>query len=113
VQKQSTSRSGDPIKLQLEYEFTLKPPLDHQGGPYDDFAQSVIRALLVRLSILKHVERDTIHAHVSDLDATGQIKLRVVGVGVVTSEVTTEMVRQNFLLSIHRALSASAAEIHT
>jgi hypothetical protein len=111
VQKQSGD--NDRIKLDLEYEFTLKPPLNHEGGPYDDFAEDVIRALLVRMSILKNVEANTVTAHVCDLDTTGQIRIKVRAVGLVTQDNTTEQVRQNFLLSVHRALSASAAEIHT
>lgn len=62
----------------MTYEFTLKRPAHYQPmQSFDDYAKSVIKTLLVRLSILPNIVRNTATAHVCSLTASGEIVVKV------------------------------------
>jgi hypothetical protein len=95
----------------MSYEFTLKRPASLEGQPYDEYARSVIKALLVRLSIMKHVVKESISAFVCGLSPTGDIMIRVAAIGIITDTSPAESTKQRFLLSIHRALVSAESEL--
>ena len=103
------------FNVQLEHEFTLKAGMGDghvvAGSELEDHANSVIRALLVRLSILKCIMPDSATAHVTGLNASEQLVITVRATGVVSASETGDDVRQKFLLAVHRALNASSASV--
>lgn len=104
-------RSGT-FNMQLQHEFTLKPGMEvgEEAAAGDD-AAAVIRALLVRLSILTCLLPDSATAHVTNLKGNGQLVITVRATGVVTPSMTGDDVRQKFLLAVHRGLAACDAPV--
>jgi small-conductance mechanosensitive channel len=99
------------LKMHMDFEFTLKPPPDNKGAAYDDVAKEVIRALLVRMSILKDVQSNSPAAYICGLTNAGEIIIHVSAMGIATEKVSCDSVREKFLLAIHRALCASNAQM--
>jgi small-conductance mechanosensitive channel len=108
--KEKGSKSGF-LKMHMDFEFTLRAPPDYKGGAYDDVAKEVIRALLVRMSILKDVQSNSPAAYICGLTNSGEIIIHVSAMGIATEKVSCDSVREKFLLAIHRALCASNAQM--
>lgn len=112
---QGKGPNAGSFNVQLSHEFTLKAGMGsgHVGAAADleEHATSVIRALLVRLSIVKCIMPDSATAHVTGLNASEQLVITVRATGVVGVNETGDDVRQKFLLAVHRALNASSASV--
>lgn len=78
ILQRARSKASQKIKHVMNYEFTLKRPAHYRPmQSYDDYAKSVIRSLLVRLSILPNIVRNTATSYVSSLTAAGEIVIKV------------------------------------
>lgn len=85
----------------MSHDITLSRPEHYGPGAYDDFAERLIKALLVRLSVLPHTKKDCVKAFVSDLTQKGEICIKVLSVAVRSPNTNPEATRQAFLLAIH------------
>jgi hypothetical protein len=92
----------------LYHEFTLKNPAG-DGSPYDQHAEKVVQAILIKLSIVPNLVADSIQAHVCNLTSSGDIIIRVTANGILSQKVGLEETRERFLLSIHNALCSQLA----
>jgi hypothetical protein len=103
---------SQPLHLNkiLLHEFSLTRPCNHPTAAYDDFAQKVISALLVRLSVLPNTKRDCAKVFVTGLGPAGEIHIRVSAVSVETEGRTSESIRQAFLLAIHNVYHTLLAQ---
>lgn len=78
ILQRARSKASQKIKHVMNYEFTLKRPAHYRPmQSYDDYARNVIRSLLVRLSILPNIVRNTATSYVSSLTASGEIVVKV------------------------------------
>eukprot|EP00892_Ulva_mutabilis_P007257 jgi/Ulvmu1/4903/UM020_0189.1 len=110
--KRARTKASQKIKHVMNYEFTLKRPPNYRPmQSYDEHARSVIKSLLVRLSILPNVVKNTATAYVSSLTAAGEIVVKVSALGVATESNPPESNRQIFLLAIHKALCTAEGEV--
>lgn len=93
----------DPHQLRqiLCHQITLTRPDKNGTGPYDEFAEKLINAILARLSVLPNTDKDCMQAFVSDLTPRGEIVISVLGVSVQSDCVKPADTRQAFLLAIH------------
>ena len=107
--QEKSSKSGT-LKVHMDHEFILKAPPGKEGAAYDDVAATVVRALLVRMSVLKDIMPDTPAAHVSGLTSAGHLIIHVSAMGIATDQMSCAAVREKFLLAVHRALTACDAQ---
>lgn len=97
------SRDDTPQQLKqvLCHYITLTRPADYSTAAYDAFAKKLIKALLVRLSVLPNTDKKSWRVFVSDLTDTGDIVVKVQGIAVETPKTRPEATRQAFLLDVH------------
>lgn len=98
---QESYHTKQQLQQILCHYITLTRPNQYGTAAYDDFAEQLIQALLVRLSVLPNMKKESVKVFVSDLTQKGEIIIKVVGVAVPTESAAPEGTRQAFLLAIH------------